>query len=236
MATEWFYKVGEHEQGPVTSQQLKQLANNSNILPHTPIRRITEGNKSPWTRAGEIKGLFPVDVSNELGEKICGECGSKQKNGICQKCSNLAAEKSGRVRATPPAFPSYRDEDDDDDIPLEPVLPRNDPGSNRVTFPTVMEVSWKKPDTTDWIDSLLRAVGVLHLMCFLLLSAMFGFAISQGILVRFKDDNAIGATANALEMLNYLLGIWLNMFGAFAFYGYASLRRIRNAIAPAGGK
>lgn len=53
----------------------------------------------------------------------------------------------------------------------------------------------------------------------------------KGYQPRFQTDNAIGATANALEMIQLMLMSWLGFFGAVLFFVLASLRDIRLQVA-----
>lgn len=55
MAAEWFCKLGGKELGPISSHQLKAMADVGRVLPETPVRR---GAAGPWFQAGQVKGLF----------------------------------------------------------------------------------------------------------------------------------------------------------------------------------
>ena len=70
----------------------------------------------------------------------------------------------------------------------------------------------------------LRVLGWLGVAGWLILVVV---AIQKGSQPRFQTDNAIGATANALESINYTLMCWLNFFGAMVFFALATLRDIR---------
>jgi hypothetical protein len=56
MATTWFYTIKGQKQGPVTSQQLKELAQQRVLSPSDVVWK--EG-MSEWALASKIKGLFP---------------------------------------------------------------------------------------------------------------------------------------------------------------------------------
>lgn len=84
---EWIYLDHGRKHGPISGEQLRLLAGQSKVLPSTPIRRVDGINVSPWRRAGELKGLFTVDVSSQLGDPICGSCGERMVAGGCTKCS-----------------------------------------------------------------------------------------------------------------------------------------------------
>jgi hypothetical protein len=151
--------------------------------------------------------MFAGDVREQLGDPICDDCGRRLEGGVCPSCS-----------VAPPAF-EY--EPESDSVGVEPATPDAEP--------LIQQVTWKKPDTADFADGLLQAVGWFQVFIAIFIGFVFVGRIASP---RFHDDNAMGAAANALEQLLFLFGVWLNMFGAFAFFGYASLRRIRNAITP----
>jgi hypothetical protein len=56
MATAWFYTIKGQKQGPVGSQQLKELAQQSILSPSDMVWK--EGMQE-WASASKIKGLFP---------------------------------------------------------------------------------------------------------------------------------------------------------------------------------
>lgn len=55
MASQWFYRIGSDEIGPVNSADVRSLAKDGTIEPSTPVRKA-DGEK--WIKAGRIKGLF----------------------------------------------------------------------------------------------------------------------------------------------------------------------------------
>lgn len=75
MATQWFYKVMDEEHGPVTSSQLKRLADDGTIDRDCHVRRSEDEH---WHNADEVNGLFqpvmittseiasPPDIPDEL--------------------------------------------------------------------------------------------------------------------------------------------------------------------------
>lgn len=67
MAVHWFYKLGNQEIGPLTSQQLKQLADEKRLNPGDPVRRETDER---WVPASSVKGLFPMVKSVPVGEVL----------------------------------------------------------------------------------------------------------------------------------------------------------------------
>lgn len=56
MAQEWYYKTGNEEKGPISSKELKQLADSGQLSP-TDLIRTNE--KPDWKPASKVKGLFP---------------------------------------------------------------------------------------------------------------------------------------------------------------------------------
>jgi hypothetical protein len=89
MPVEWFYQHEiDGQLGPLSSEQLTDLARRGAVLPSTPVQRQSDERVSPWRRAGDIKGLFSHDVSAELGGPICSECGSLLRDDLsCPHCS-----------------------------------------------------------------------------------------------------------------------------------------------------
>ena len=61
MSTEWFYRIDEHEHGPIESKTLKLLAEVGQITPSTLVRKAT--SKS-WTKAHHVKQLFDAHNSS----------------------------------------------------------------------------------------------------------------------------------------------------------------------------
>ena len=58
MAQQWYYKQDGTKHGPVTSQQLKQLAISGELRPSDSVCR---DGRDDWKPAKAIKGLFNVD-------------------------------------------------------------------------------------------------------------------------------------------------------------------------------
>lgn len=60
MATtqEWYYAKGDQKVGPVSSADLKQLAESGSLLPHS---MIWKAGWADWKRADSLKGLFPQE-------------------------------------------------------------------------------------------------------------------------------------------------------------------------------
>ena len=101
MAAEWYYLDGLTEAGPINGSQLRKLADAGFIFPSTPVKRAVGDDISPWTRAGAIQGIFSGDVTHQLGDPICDDCGRRLENGICSACRPKPAV------ITPPASDSF---------------------------------------------------------------------------------------------------------------------------------
>jgi hypothetical protein len=54
--TQWYVKIADKTVGPLSSQQLKQLAQSSKITPATLLRKGSDGT---WVPARKVTGLFP---------------------------------------------------------------------------------------------------------------------------------------------------------------------------------
>ena len=55
MAAQWFCKIAGKEHGPLSAQQLMQLARAHRLKPTDPVRK----DKSAWVAANKVQGLFP---------------------------------------------------------------------------------------------------------------------------------------------------------------------------------
>ena len=60
MPTEWFFSKSGQQLGPVSSEQLKQLADSGHLQPSDLVWRDGMGQ---WVEARKIKGLFPVQTT-----------------------------------------------------------------------------------------------------------------------------------------------------------------------------
>jgi len=61
MANDWYVRMNGAEQGPLTSERLKQLATLGKINQSTPLKKGAAGN---WVTASAVKGLFTIAVSS----------------------------------------------------------------------------------------------------------------------------------------------------------------------------
>lgn len=69
MPVQWYYKIMGQEHGPVTSSQLKSLADDNRIDRDTHIRR---SDQDTWHLADEVQKLFspPHEKTGNMGDDI----------------------------------------------------------------------------------------------------------------------------------------------------------------------
>lgn len=60
MASDWFIRINDVEHGPLSSERLKQLAQQGKVAPDTPVKK---GQAGKWYRATDVRGLFTTPVS-----------------------------------------------------------------------------------------------------------------------------------------------------------------------------
>jgi uncharacterized protein YbjQ (UPF0145 family) len=87
MSVEWHYQDGGKTHGPVSDRTLSELAGQGLVMPATPVRRTAGDRVSGWRRAGAVRGLFSGDVSGQIGDPICENCGTLlTRNNECPAC------------------------------------------------------------------------------------------------------------------------------------------------------
>ncbi len=87
MSVQWHYQDGGTIHGPVSDRTLSELAGQGRVLPATPVRRTAGDRVSGWRRAGAVRGLFSGDVSSQIGDPICENCGTLlTRNNECPAC------------------------------------------------------------------------------------------------------------------------------------------------------
>lgn len=201
VAVEWYYLENDAEHGPVSGKQLKALAAAGSVFPWTPLRRVSGSDQSPWTRAGAIQGLFSEkNVADQLGGPICDDCGTLLDSDGACPKCNPLGDAAANEETT--------------EIPFTPAT----------TPPTADKIE----DESSLGDFLLFGLGVL-----LIVGAFFyAFAVSsepyQGS--RFQSDNAVGATANALESIAVGIGFWGTVLAGIGVLIYLKLRQIRRNL------
>lgn len=62
MAAEWFCEISGKPVGPLSSDQLKAMADSGRL---TPQDRVRQGWRGAWVAAGRVKGLFAADDSRD---------------------------------------------------------------------------------------------------------------------------------------------------------------------------
>lgn len=190
MPADWYYLDNGTQFGPMSGRELKQLADDREVFPWTPVKRVSGSDVSPWTRAGAIQGLFAGDVRGKLGDPICDDCGHVLKDGKCPVCSARAVE------APPPPVP-----------PLEPP-PFVVTGSPEQQEPAPVVRPRTAPISVDRKYPNLRAhVGAIKLLAWVQLLVM-GFIAMFAVIRGFVDPDPIG-------LLGPIGGI---LVGAFALF------------------
>lgn len=94
MASVWFYRKGDAEFGPISSQQLKELAASGQLQPSDHIRR--EGMEE-WAAANKAKGLFTQSPSNS---ESSGDKSSTTGTSVAERIASDASQISDRAKAT----------------------------------------------------------------------------------------------------------------------------------------
>lgn len=101
MATEWWYEVAGEQRGPISSSELKALAQTGIIHPPTMVWRT---GLSTWRPASQIQGLWPEagsGVGRGMREVEVGrERRSQENNRVRQAAERIVAKvPSGRDRS-----------------------------------------------------------------------------------------------------------------------------------------
>jgi hypothetical protein len=61
MSTDWYIKINNAEHGPLSSDKLKQLAQQGKVTPDTSVKK---GQAGTWHRANDVHGLFTTGNSH----------------------------------------------------------------------------------------------------------------------------------------------------------------------------
>lgn len=87
-----------------------------------------------------------------------------------------------------------------------------------------------------WRDQLppLQAVLKVSGVGLIIIGALSPIGVIAGD--RFRSDNAVGATANAVEAIQLGFQMWLMIFAGLGLLMYAKLRAILNALSPTSGR
>jgi len=92
MATEWYYRIGGRDVGPIPPSTLKQLAADGVVYSETPVRR---GQDASWTTAKHVRGLFP-EATPKATDSTESAPGEREDEGKLAHC-----EAQPRPRGTP---------------------------------------------------------------------------------------------------------------------------------------
>lgn len=65
MATSWFVRIGDREQGPLSAARLAEMASNGVFAPHDYVRR---SDMEQWVPAGKVKGLVFRSSTADAGQ------------------------------------------------------------------------------------------------------------------------------------------------------------------------
>ena len=92
--SEWYYGRNGQQQGPVTSNQLKQLAQSGQLL---PTDLVWKDGMSEWAKASKVKGLFPDRLSGEASTGVSDL--AKQTEGGLRKAAGWFSDTIGPGKA-----------------------------------------------------------------------------------------------------------------------------------------
>ena len=95
MASQWFYRAGTQEVGPVSSAQIRALVSDGTITPETALRK----DDSNWMKASRIKGLFGETVAepeNELDPLVA--MGARAASSVANAAGSAASAIGGMFR------------------------------------------------------------------------------------------------------------------------------------------
>ena len=97
--SQWFYAKNNQQHGPVSEEQLKQLAASRQLNPSDLV--WTDG-MSEWTEARKLKGLFPTQAPPSPPSPPSP--GSPRITFVCDGCHatlNIGNEWAGRLVTAP---------------------------------------------------------------------------------------------------------------------------------------
>ncbi|REK29869.1 MAG: DUF4339 domain-containing protein [Planctomycetota bacterium] len=145
MAQKWYCHVGGKQYGPLTAQQLKQLAAAGKLRPKDGVRRETD---KKWTPAAQVKGLFaesPAPANKTATAETTAKKATPDKPKSGRPASDgdelpplapLESDAASLPRAKP--LSAAGDDptatgDDDDEFQLKPLEPLPGPSATAST-------------------------------------------------------------------------------------------------------
>jgi len=114
MASQWFYRRGTDQFGPISAGEIRSLSKAGKIVPNTPIRKSDDAN---WINAKRIKGLFDgietqPEVEDQEGTDPLIALASQTASSVASATSSAASAVGGAVsdwlvrrKDTPPKVP-----------------------------------------------------------------------------------------------------------------------------------
>jgi hypothetical protein len=194
--------------GPYTFKQLSAAAQSGKLVTSDEISRSENG---PWTLAAKIPQLAPhlPEPTNEP-EPIYAKPDAR----------NLEPDESVLLNDYQTAIQETQEEEQKKESVKQtssPVPNRTVKPSGKLDYPAI-EVPIRRT-IAEW---LLAIFGIVEFLCFKVLVFL---ELGAGIGRRFRDDNAVGATANAMELGVLVLAAWLNAIFVALIFIYIKIRQ-----------
>lgn len=124
MSQEWYYSVDGDRQGPITSAELKKLADGGKV---GPADLVWKEGMADWVAAKSIKGLFGAAAA-AAGSAATGGIGAAAQAAAAKAAKNADEEMDDDGR---PAVRSKRRDPEDDERPSRRGRPADDEEDER---------------------------------------------------------------------------------------------------------
>ena len=223
MAQQWYCQISGKQYGPLSPQQLKQLAATGKLKPEDGVRR--ESDKK-WAPASKVKGLF-ADAAPQPKQQATPQSKSTAASAAkpSEKTASPASKKSGdegkpteELTLVEEAGP-WADDDDDDIMlaPVEPAVKRPELSTPIPAAPTKARRTSSRAGSRphdETAEPLLADDGLNYIR--VLATAVTGVALGFAAICLAKIP--------ILPLMAGALGI------VFAFRAFALSKRDRNAI------